>query len=166
MTIRIVADSTCDLPAETAARCGIRVVPLYTNVGAQGFRDGIDMTREDFYRRLPFFPAHPTTAAPGQQKFRELYDSLASESTTQVLSIHILGRLSSVMDVARLAAQEATSTDVTVFDSRQLSLGTGFLVETAAVLAAQGRSINEITASLNHQIKRSHVFAALNTWSS
>jgi len=163
MTIRIVADSTCDLPAETVARYGIRIVPLYINVGAQGFQDGIDMTREEFSRRLPLFPAHPTTAAPGPQKFRELYDSLTSEGATHILSIHISGRLSSAVDVARFAVQETTSTDVTVFDSRQLSLGTGFLVETAAVLAAQGRPIGEITASLNDQIKRSHVFAALDT---
>ena len=92
-----------------------------------------------------------------------MYDALADEGATEVLSIHISVALSAVVDVARVAAQETTSTLVTVFDSQQLSLGTGFLVETAAKLAAAGCSIGEILAALNEQIKRSHVFAALDT---
>ena len=163
MAIRVATDSTCDLPAETIARYGIGVVPLYINIGRQGFLDGIDMTRSEFYTSLPTFPVHPTTAVPSPRKFRAVYDALADEGATQVLSIHISVALSAVADVARVAAQETRSAIVTVFDSRQLSLGTGFLVETAARLAAEGCPIGEIVAALNAQIKRSHVFAALDT---
>jgi len=163
MAIRVVTDSTCDLPAETIARYGIGVVPLYINIGRQGFLDGIDMTRSEFYTRLPTFPVHPTTAVPSPQKFRAVYDALADEGATQVLSIHISMALSAVADVARVAARETRSAPVTVFDSRQLSLGTGFLVETAAKLAAEGCPLGEIIAALDGQIKRSHVFAALDT---
>jgi DegV family protein with EDD domain len=163
MSIRIVTDSTCDLPAETIARYGIRVVPLYINVGRQGFLDGIDITREEFYRKLPSFPAHPTTAVPSPQKFRAMYDALADEGANEVLSIHISIALSAVVDMARVAAQETTSTRVTVIDSRQLSLGTGFLVETAARMAAAGSLVEDIVAALDRQIKRSRVFAALDT---
>ena len=67
------------------------------------------------------------------------------------------------MDVARVAAQETTSVPVTVFDSQQLSLGTGFIVETAAKMASEGCPIEEILVSLDKQVKRSHVFAALDT---
>ena len=163
MAVRVVTDSTCDLPAETIARYGIGVVPLYINIGRQGFLDGIDMTRSEFYTSLPTFPVHPTTAVPSPRKFRAVYDALADEGATQVLSIHISVALSAVADVARVAAQETRSAPVTVFDSRQLSLGTGFLVETAAKLAAEGCPLGEIIAALDGQIKRSHVFAALDT---
>ena len=163
MPIRIVTDSTCDLPPETIARCGICVVPLYINVGKQGFLDGIDLTRDEFYARLPTFPVQPTTAVPSLQKFRAVYDALAEEGATGILSIHISVALSAVVGVANVAARETTSTPVTVFDSQQLSLGTGFLVETAAKMAAAGGSLAEIQAALNTQIKRSHVFAALDT---
>jgi len=163
MAIRVVTDSTCDLPVETIARYGIGVVPLYINIGRQGFLDGIDMTRSEFYTSLPTFPVHPTTAVPSPRKFRAVYDALADEGATQVLSIHISVALSAVADVARVAAQETRSAIVTVFDSRQLSLGTGFLVETAARLAAEGGPLGEIIAALDGQIKRSHVFAALDT---
>jgi len=163
MPVRIVTDSTCDLPDETIARYGICVVPLYINVGQQGYLDGIEMTRKEFYEKLPTFPVHPTTAVPSPQNFRVMYDALADEGATEILSIHISVALSAVADIARVAAQETTSTPVTVFDSQQLSLGTGFLVERAAKLARAGRSVGEILAVLNEQIKRSHVFAALDT---
>lgn len=163
MSVRIVTDSTCDLPAETISRYGICVVPLYINVGEQGFLDGIDISREEFYEKLPKFPVHPTTAVPSPQKFRALYDSLADESATEVLSIHISVSLSAVVNVAHTAAKETSSIPVTVFDSQQLSLGTGFLVETAARMAAAGSSIAEILSALNAQITRSHVFAVLDT---
>lgn len=163
MSVRIVTDSTCDLPAEIIARYGIYVVPLYINVGNQGLLDGIDITREEFYEKLPTFPVHPTTAVPSPQKFRAVYDTLADEGASEVLSIHISISLSATVDVARVAAQETTSVPVIVLDSQQLSLGTGFMVETAAKLASEGRSVAEILPVLEAQIKRSHVFAALDT---
>ncbi len=163
MPVRIVTDSTCDLPAETIARLGISVVPLFINIGEQGFLDGIDITRGEFYKKLPTFPIHPTTAVPSPQKFRALYDSLTDEGATDVISIHISVSLSAVVNVARVAAQENNTVPVTVFDSKQLSLGTGFLVETAAKMAEAGCPVVEILAALNDQIKRSHVFAALDT---
>jgi DegV family protein with EDD domain len=163
MTVRIVTDSTCDLPARVISRYGIYVVPLYINVGSYGYLDGIDMTRKEFYTKLPTFPVQPTTAVPSMQKFRAIYDALADEGAKEVLSIHISTSLSAVVNVAQVAAQETASVPVTVFDSRQLSLGTGFLVETAARLAQAGSVVPEILAALNEQIKRTHVFAALET---
>jgi DegV family protein with EDD domain len=133
------------------------------NIGKQGYLDGIDITREEFYKKLPTFPVYPTTAVPSPQKFRAMYDALADEGATDVLSIHISVALSAVVDVALSAAQQTTSVPVTVLDAQQLSLGTGFLVETAARLAAAGGSLAEILAVLNMQIKRTYVFAALDT---
>lgn len=163
MTVRIVTDSTCDLPVEIITHYGICVVPLYINVGNQGYLDGIDMKREEFYTRLPSFSTHPTTAVPSPQKFQAVYQELANEGASEILSIHISAALSGTVDVVRSAAQETTSVPVTVFDSQQLSLGTGFQVETAAKMAAAGSSVNEILASLRDQIQHTHVFAALDT---
>jgi DegV family protein with EDD domain len=163
MSVRIVTDSTCDLPAEIISRYGIHVVPLYVNVGKHGYLDGIDLTREQFYERLPTFPEHPTTAVPSIARFRAAYNSQVDEGANEVLSIHISAALSGVADIARLAAKETSSVPVTVIDSQQLSLGTGFLVETAARMAAAGSSVAEIQTALAAQIQHTHVFAALDT---
>lgn len=163
MTVRVITDSTCDLPASVISKLGIKVIPLYIHADGQDYLDGIDMTREQFYERLPGFKDHPSTAVPSMIKFRSLYDSLADEGATEVLSIHISSTLSAITDVARTAAKETNSVPVTVFDSRQLSLGTGFLVQTAAELAKAGHSVKEILVKLEEQLKRTYVSAALDT---
>jgi DegV family protein with EDD domain len=163
MAVRIVTDSSCDLPLEIRSRYNICVLPLYIHVGSQDYLDGIDITREAFYQKLPDFPHQPTTAVPSFQKFRVIYDTLAEEGASEILSIHISTSLSAVVNVAQVAARETTSVPVTVVDSRQLSLGTGFLVEKAAKLAQAGAAGAEIVSALNEQIKRTHVFAALDT---
>ena len=163
MTVRVITDSTCDLPANVLSNLGIKVLPLYIHADGQDYLDGIDMTREQFYARLPEFKDHPSTAVPSMIKFRSLYDSLADEGATEVLSIHISSTLSAISDVAKSAAKETTSIPVTVFDSRQLSLGMGFLVQTAAELAKAGHSVKEILEKLEEQVKRTYVSAALDT---
>ena len=162
MTIRIVTDSTCDLPEEIAAQHDITIVPLYINFGGESYLDRIELSREAFYARLPDCDPPPTTAMPGPQMFLEAYERLADEGATEILSVHISRSLSAVVDTAHLAAREA-STPVTVFDSGTLSLGTGFLVWAAAEAAAQGYSMDEIVALMKEQSQRTHVFAALDT---
>lgn len=163
MTIRIVTDSTCDLPSHIIEKYGIHVVPLYINIGREGYLDGVDITREEFYTRLPDFSEHPTTAVPSIGRFAAAYNTLADEGATDVLSIHISSALSGVVDMARLAAESTPSVRVTVIDSLQLSLGVGFLVMTAAEMAAGGKTVPEILSALRSQIERTHVVAALDT---
>jgi DegV family protein with EDD domain len=163
MTVRILTDSTCDLPAEVINRLGIYVLPLYIHIGNRDFLDGIDISREEFYKNLPSYPIHPTTAVPSPTKFAVMYDALAGEGATEILSIHISSSLSAIPNVAQTAAKETTSVPVTVLDSRQLSLGTGFLVQTAAELAKLGKSVAEILPVLEDQIKRTYVAAGLDT---
>jgi DegV family protein with EDD domain len=163
MTVRIITDSTCDLPEKVVAQYGIRVIPLYIQVGNREYLDGIDLTRDEFYKRLPTYREQPTTAVPSPFKFHALYDALADEGASEVLSIHISSTLSAIVNVAQAAADETASVPVTVLDSRQLSLGTGFLVQTAAELAQAGKSVKEILATLEDQSKRTHVWAVLDT---
>ena len=163
MSIKIVTDSTCDLPQSVIADLGITVVPLFINFGDKGYRDGVDISRAEFYTRLPQSDPLPTTAAPGHEVFKQAYEQLAQAGATEIVSIHISESLSATLNVAKVAAQETTSVRVTAFDSRQLSLGTGFVVEEAARAARDGCSLAEIIERVNGLIPRIHVFAALDT---
>ena len=163
MSIRIVTDSTCDLPASVVEEHGITVIPLFINVGKQSFLDGIDLTREEFYIRLPSYSVPPTTAVPGHEIFARAYRELAQAGADEILSLHISPSLSGMLAVAQIAAQEVSEAKVTVLDSRQLSMGLGFSVLAAARAAAEGRSMSEILALLEEQIPRTRVFAALDT---
>ncbi len=163
MNIKIVTDSTCDLPLEIIEQYGISVVPCYINVDGKSYLDGVDMTRQQFYERLPIFKSSPTTSAPGLGTFIQLYNRLAEGGATAIISIHISGTLSNVVKVAELAAREVTSVPVAVFDSTQLTLGTGLLVHKAARAAQAGKSLETIIAMLANSAKRTYTFAALDT---
>jgi DegV family protein with EDD domain len=163
MGIRIVTDSTCDLPAEIINMHRVSIIPMYIITPNGDMQDGIDLTRKEFYERLPGYKPHPTTAAPSPTVFNDTYEKLAREGASEIISIHISRKLSAVMDIANQAARETTAIPVTVFDSRQLSLGTGFQVITAVEAAEKGKSVDEIIHILKNQIQRTHVFAALDT---
>ncbi|RPI58291.1 MAG: DegV family protein, partial [Chloroflexi bacterium] len=163
VTIKIVTDSNCDLPAELVTRVGITVVPMYINVGKKSYLDGVEMTHEQFYEALPHFDSHPSTSVPGPGQLVQQYERLADAGATAILSIHIGSALSAMVGIARLAAQETEKVPVTVVDSGQLTLGTGLLALTAARAAAEGQLLSDIVATLEDQASRTHCIAALDT---
>ena len=163
MSIRIVTDSNCDLPPDIIQKYGITVVPMYINIGTESYLDGVDMSRQEFYEGLSHFKSHPMTSAPGPGTFVDTYEKLADEGATEILSIHIAGSLSAVVNSARLAAEEWDRLPVTVFDSGNLTLGTGLQAVAAARAAAEGQTMDEIVALLEDQSARTYCFAALNT---
>lgn len=163
MTIRIVTDSTCDLPESVIQALGVTVIPLYINIGDQGYLDGLEISRADFYANLPTYPVHPTTGTPGPDSFKNVFDELVEEGVTEIISIHISEKLSATINVARSAALEYQKVPVTVIDSGQLSIGTGFQVELAARLALEGRAKDEILNAVSDLRSRTFVTAGLNT---
>jgi DegV family protein with EDD domain len=163
MTIRIVTDSTCDLPADVIEELDITVIPLYINIGDQGYLSGVDITRTEFYTNLPDYENHPTTGTPGLNAFYTAFDALADQGATEILTIHISESLSGTVLVAQTAAEQYERVPVTVRDGGQLSLGTGFQVETAARMAREGRSMEDILAVLDDLAPRTFVAAALDT---
>lgn len=138
-------------------------MPLFIHFGAKDYRDGVDITREEFYQRLPQSFPLPTTAAPGPSAFKQVYEQLARDGATEILSIHISSSLSATLESARSGAQETTSVPVTAIDSRQLSLGTGFIVEAAAQAAQAGQPKTDILKLIDDLAMRTRVFAALDT---
>lgn len=160
MSIRIVTDSACDVPEAVAAELGIAIVPVYINIGQESFLDGVQLSKEAFYRKFNEYTAPPTTAAPASGSFAEAYERLAAEGATEILSIHIASSLSNTYNAARLGA-EATNVPVTLFDSQQLSLGSGLLAIVAAEAARDGRSMAEIVQMLQARVSRTHLFGVL-----
>ncbi|MCP4142754.1 MAG: DegV family protein [Chloroflexi bacterium] len=163
MSTFILTDSTCDLPIETIERYGIEVAPLHINMGSEAFFDGVNITKEEFYRRLPDYDPAPSTAAPGTALFIEHFETLVKKGAKEILSIHISESLSATINSARMAAKEFTKIPVTVLDSTQLSLGMGFLVKRAAEMAKTGQKAEAIVSKLREIMPRTYVFAALDT---
>lgn len=161
MTIRIVTDSACDVPADVATKLGITIVPVYINVGEKSYLEGVELTRETFYRNLPTYDPYPTTAAPAAGTFTEVYERLTAEGATQILSMHLAATLSATYNAARVGAEAAESAPVTLFDTEQITIGAGLLVITAAEAVATGCSLEEILTMLRERVARTRVFGML-----
>ncbi len=163
MTIKIVTDSTCDLPPELIDQHGITVVPCYINMGGKSYLDGIELSREEFYARLPLYDPPPTTSAPGIAAFVEKYEQLIAEGASGIISVHISAKLSNIVNVARLAAEIVTTKPVQVIDAGQLTIGTGLLALEAARAARLEHTIEAIVGMLKVYTKRVHTVAMLDT---
>lgn len=163
MTIKIVTDSTSDLSQTIADQHDITIVPLYINFGDQSYLDGVELTREEFYKMLPDHPTPPSTSVPSVEMFQNIYQKLSAEGADQILSIHIAGSLSATADIAQSTLETLTDVPVTVFDAGQISLGTGLLAIAAAQAAVSGMTMEEIVSMLKDKALRTYSFAALDT---
>lgn len=159
MTISLVTDSTADVPADIVERYGIQVVPSLVVIGGQPFRDGLDVSRGEFYRRLAAFDPLPSTAAPAAGEFASVYASLPDGP---ILSIHTAATLSGIYSAARLGA-ESFGSRVTVVDTGLLSMGVGWQVVAAAEAAASGAAPESVLKTIADVRSRTRVFALLDT---
>lgn len=163
MTIRILVDSTCDVPPDVAQRKGITVVPVYINVGDKSYLDGVDLTRQEFYENLPGYDTFPTTAAPAPGAFTAAYQALVEDGATEIISLHIATKLSNTLNAARLGAEEVEGARITMWDTQQLALGSGLQAIVAAEAAEDGCSMQEILTLLEEKREKTRIFAMLDT---
>src|SRR5579859_4303916 len=117
----VVTDSTADLPDEWRDRYGIEVVPLKVLFGKESFRDRVDMTDEEFFRRLAASTSLPTTSAPSPGEFAQVYEEL-SKDHEGCISIHIGAQLSATAEAARVGAQSVDGFPVSVVDSQTVTM--------------------------------------------
>ena len=160
--VKVITDSTSDIPAELVEKLGITVVPSYVMFGTESYRDGIELSRQQFYEKLVSTRDIPTTAAPPPAIYQEVYRQLAEE-TAEMVSIHLASRYSGIYSSAAVAAQGVSGARIAVIDSDQVTMGYGWLVVAAAEAAQRGASYDEIVTLVQEMKPRTRVLAALGT---
>jgi len=160
MKLGIVTDSTCDIPDYLIEQYELEVIPSILILDGKEYADGIGLSREDFYKRLPSLQTQPTTAAPSIGDFSSRYESLLTRGCDHVISIHAARTLTSIVDIARQASRDFPDR-VTCVDSGSLSLGIGFQVLAAAEAAELG--LQAALSAVESTRKRLRVHAALDT---
>ena len=163
MTIKIVTDSTADLPQALAEELGITVVPLYVQFGNKTYRDRIDISEGEFYERLLNDPVHPTTSQPSPQDFADVYNKL-SKQADGIVSIHISNKLSGTCNSA-LQGKELAATEcpIEVVDSEMVSMGLGLIAAKAAAIASPGKDLQLVVEEVKQLIPNTHVWALFDT---
>lgn len=162
MAVAVVVDSTSDIPEALRTELGISVVPLLILFGSEQFRDGIDMSNDEFYARLEEGRVHPTTSQPSAGDFAETYERLAKDHEG-IISIHLGGKLSGTVRSAEQAAAMLPEIPIRVIDSGSVSMGTGFLAIEAARMAGSGKSLDEIASAVEAMVPRIVLWAVLDT---
>ena len=160
MKLGIVTDSTADLPPYLIEQFEIQVVPTVLILEGKEYKDGIGISREDFYERLPALQTPPTTAAPSIGDFLTPYRTLLDAGCDHILSIHAAAKLTAIINNARQASQEFPG-KVTCVDSGSLSMGLGFQALAAAEMLELG--LKSALEAIESTKKRLKVFAALDT---
>ncbi|MFD0713647.1 DegV family protein [Paenibacillus sp. GCM10027626] len=148
--VRIVADSTSDIPQEIRERLGIEMIPLKVIFGEQSYLDAVTISQEQFYDKLTKEPALPTTSQPSPVDFMEMYERiLDAEPGVAIISIHLSAALSGTYQSAILGSSMLErECDVSVYDSKSASYGIGMLVVKAAEMAEAGCTKDEILQAI------------------
>lgn len=154
MAVRVVVDSLADLPAELIARNGIEVVPLTVRFGAAEFKDGVDLTPEEFYLRLQAGDEFPSTAVPAVGEFVEIYERVG-DGADGIISIHVSSKVSGTYNAAVQASKSASlDCPIEVVDTLQASMGIGIPALVAAAAALEGRDLPAVVERVQETLSR------------
>lgn len=147
--IRIVTDSTANLPKSLVDEYEITVIPTYISFESKTYLDGVDLSTTDFYKMLVEAKSLPTTSEASVSDFTATYKRIIeAHPGASILSIHISEQLSGFIGSARQAAASMPDVKITIFDSRAISLGVGLMVVEAATMIKAGKSLEEVIARL------------------
>ena len=163
MPVRIVTDSVADIPAGVVAELGISIIPVLLHFGEETYRDGIDITTDQFFQKLVNSDVMPTTSVPSMDMFARTYAKLAEE-TDEILVIMLSSKLSGLYNAAvQSAALVDTDIRIEVIDSGYAVMAQGFIVIRAAQAARDGASMDEIIEIVHRDLPRVEIRAAFDT---
>ncbi|MFQ5575842.1 MAG: DegV family protein [Anaerolineae bacterium] len=162
MTIRLVTDSTCDLPPELATRHNLYVVPINIQFNTTSFKENVTITPAEFYHKIETQNILPQTSQPSVGEFAAAYTALADGGATEIISAHVTAKLSGTFQSAALAAEQvAGRVKVHVVDSMAGSAGLGWMLCHAGSLIARGIPVADIVARIEATRPKITVFFAV-----
>jgi len=156
--VKVVTDSSCDIPADIASRLSITVVPLCIQVGGKTYRDGVDIEVDRIYHEMTQGQETVKTSVPPPGDFIEVYHNLATQ-TDQIISIHLASGYSGTYNAASLARSYLEDKcRVEVIDSNSASVGLGLIAIVAAKAAQEGKDLDQVVGLVRQIIPRTRVF--------
>jgi DegV family protein with EDD domain len=164
MTVKIVTDSSCDLPDALVKELGIEVVPLKFRFGDEELVDRVDLSSSEFWARCSTSAELPSTAAPAPGAFEEVFRAAAAGGAEGVVCVNLSSKLSATGEAAQAAARAvADVVPVKVVDSLSVTLGLGMIAVESARRAAAGAGLDQIVALAEDMARRTKVFGSLDT---
>ncbi|HUV52736.1 MAG TPA: DegV family protein [Dehalococcoidia bacterium] len=163
MTVKVVVDSTSDIPDQIARELGITVVPTYVVFGGKAYRDRLDISEDELYEKLVSDSVHPTTSVPSPQDFADVYNRLARE-TDCIVSIHPTSKSSGVYNSALMGKELVErKCRIEVMDSLLVAMSCGIIAIAAAKEANAGANLERVVEVVRESIPRMHLLIMLDT---
>jgi DegV family protein with EDD domain len=163
MKVQVITDSTSDIPQATAKELGIRIIPIYLRFGDKTYRDGIDISIDEFYSMLASSPVHPATSQPNPEDFTDVYKEYC-DTTDGIVSIHISSKISGTFNSATIAKNTLRSRcPIEVIDSKLNSGGLGLVAMAAARLAQAGAGFSEVVNETRRALNEVRMFGMFET---
>ncbi|OIJ16285.1 fatty acid-binding protein DegV [Anaerobacillus arseniciselenatis] len=159
--VKIVTDSTVDVPKEELDALGVEVVPLTITIDGKSYVDGVDVSAKEYITLLKEAKDIPRTSQPAAGVFAEIYDRLGADGS-EIISIHISNGMSGTFNSAQSGA-EISKSKVTVVDSKFISFALGFQVVEAAKMAKEGKTVEEIISRINQVRENSSLYLMVDT---
>jgi DegV family protein with EDD domain len=162
--IKIVTDSTSDIPLGLAHELGIEIIPLNLHIGDQTYRAGLDITNEQFYQQMQEARARISISTPSTVVFEQVYRRLSLEHD-YIFSIHLSGRLGSVYQAAQQARTRlpASATRIEIIDSKLTSMALGLVVLHIARAVREGASPAEVSYGIARLMQHCHLVFFVDT---
>lgn len=163
--VKVITDSTSDIPKDLIKDLDITVIPLKVHFGSEMYTDGESMTAEAFYNRLENAEQLPTTSQPSPIHFEQAYKEAIEEGFTEIISIHLSSALSGTFQSATMAKQVVSDEKVRIeiVDSRTATYGIGCMVVAVARAAQAGKSLNECLTVVGRMRKEQVLLAYVDT---
>lgn len=163
MTVRVITDSMADLPLDIIKKYDISVIPVNVIFGTETFRDGIDLTTDQFYAKLVATKANPTTAVPSLQVFVATFEKVAKQAD-EILVLLISHKLSATYDTACKATEMVkTKARIEVIDTMHVIMAEGMIVMLAAKAAKEGAKLDEIIKQVRNNMARAEEHMVFDT---
>ena len=163
MTVRIVTDSTSDIPSDAAQRLGIAVVAQNVHFGTETYKDNVTITPADFYSMLASSPELPKTSQASPADFKEVYDGLGGDADG-IVSLHISSKISGTYNSAvQASTMTSAACPIEVIDTGQASMGLGLVVAAAAEVANRGAGHDEVVSIARDATARAQCFCLFET---
>lgn len=164
MSVKIIADSTCDLSPELIKKYNISIIPLHIVLGELEYKDGLEISPDEIYEWSNSKKESPKTSAASISDAIEIFDKHLKE-TDEIVCFSISGRMSTTVNVLRMAAEELEAEDrIHIIDSENLSTGGGLLVVEASIMASEGKNAKEIVENIEQlkpQVRASFIVDTL-----
>jgi len=163
MKVQVITDSTCDMPEGLVKKLGIKVLPIYLRFGEKTYRDGVDITKDQFYSMLTSSIMYPATSQPNPEDFVSIYKEYCG-TADGIVSIHVSSKISGVYNSASMAKKSLESQcPIEIIDSKFNSAGLGLVVTTAARAAQAGASYYEVINKAKTAINQVSMFGMFGT---